>query len=149
MQLSKLHRRRGIAATEMALVSPVIIMLLVGVWEVGRMIMVQNVLNETAREAARLAGSAGYFSSSNHSNPLGGTLTLIAPSTNSDYEVQKKVLVYLEAANVTTTDAKITVSNLGSAASPKTWSYTWEQAGSGSGSGQTRRRRRTSSTTCK
>jgi Flp pilus assembly protein TadG len=135
----KLHTaragRRGIAATEMALVSPVIIMLLIGVWEVGRMIMVQNVLNDTAREAARLAGSAGYFASSNHSNPLGGTLTLISPSTNGNFEVQKKTLIYLKAANVTTTDATVTISNTGSAASPKTWSYTWNQAGSGSGSG--------------
>jgi Flp pilus assembly protein TadG len=136
MKLDKVRAgRRGIAATEMALVAPVIIMLLVGVWEVGRLIMVQNVLNDTAREAARLAGSAGYFSSSNRSNPLGGTLTLIAPSTNTHYEVQKKVLIYLQAANVTTTGATVTVSNLGSAASPKAWSYTWNQSGTGSGSG--------------
>lgn len=137
MQLTSLHTpRRGIAATEMALIAPVIILLLAGVWEVGRLIMVQNLLNETAREAARLAGSAGYFASGNHANPLGGTLTLIAPSTNGNYEVQKKAITYLKGAGATTTGVKVTVSNVGSSTTTKTWSYTWDAtAGSGTGSG--------------
>jgi hypothetical protein len=137
MRLLKIrHLRRGIAATEMAMVSPVIILLLVGVWEVGRMIMVQNVLNEAAREAARLAGSAGYFASSNKSNPLGGTLTLISPSTNASYEVQKKTLLYLKAAGVNTAGATVRVSNTGTESSVKTWTYTWdEKTATGTGSG--------------
>jgi hypothetical protein len=137
MQLTTFRTpRRGIAATEMALIAPVIILLLVGVWEVGRLIMVQNVLNETARETARLAGSAGYFASNNHNNPAGGTLTLISPSTNSHYEVQKKAIVYLNASGVTTNGVKVTVSDLGTASSAKTWNYTWDAtAGTGTGSG--------------
>jgi hypothetical protein len=120
----------------MAMVSPVIVLLLVGVWEVGRMIMVQNVLNEAAREAARLAGSAGYFASGNKSNPLGGTLTLISPSTNASYEVQKKTLLYLKAAGVNTAGATVLVSNTGAEGSAKTWNYTWdEKTATGSGSG--------------
>lgn len=137
MQLTTLRTpRRGIAATEMALIAPVIILLLVGVWEVGRLVMVQNILNETARETARLAGSAGYFASSNHANPLGGTLTLISPSTNGSYEVQKKAVIYLKGSGLSTTGVKVTVSNLGSATSAKTWSYIWDAtASSGTGSG--------------
>jgi Flp pilus assembly protein TadG len=134
------HRqaRRAIAATEMAMISPVIILLLAGVWEIGRVIMVRNLLNEAAREGARLAGSAGYFASSNHTNPTNTAqnLTLISPSTNGDYEVQKKVIIYLQAASVNPSGAKVTVKNLGGTGGAKTWSYTWDHtAGNGTGTG--------------
>ncbi len=49
--------RRGVAAVEMALTLPLVLTLLVGTWEVGRIIEVQQYLNVGAREAARQAGS--------------------------------------------------------------------------------------------
>ncbi len=49
--------RRGVAAVELALTLPLVLTLLMGTWEVGRIIEVQQYLNAGAREAARQAGS--------------------------------------------------------------------------------------------
>jgi Flp pilus assembly protein TadG len=49
--------RRGVAAVEMALILPLVLTMLLGTWEVGRIIEVQQYLNVAAREAARQAGS--------------------------------------------------------------------------------------------
>jgi hypothetical protein len=46
-------RRRGIAAVEFAVCSPVMVALLCGLWEVGRITEVQQVMWNSAREAAR------------------------------------------------------------------------------------------------
>ena len=48
-------RRRAAAATELALVLPVFILLLVGILEFGRAVMVQQILVNGARETARRA----------------------------------------------------------------------------------------------
>jgi Flp pilus assembly protein TadG len=50
--LAKPHRR-GVAALEFGICLPVIVLLLAGVWEVGRSIEVQQVMWNSAREAAR------------------------------------------------------------------------------------------------
>ena len=42
--------RRGVAAVEAALILPVALMLMLGTWEVGRMVEVSQVLNNAARE---------------------------------------------------------------------------------------------------
>ncbi len=47
------RRRPATAAVEFALCSPVIITILIGLWEVGRMVEVNNVMANSAREAAR------------------------------------------------------------------------------------------------
>jgi len=48
-------QRRGIAAVEFAIVAPVFIMLVIGFIEVGRAIMVQQVLTNASRVGARTA----------------------------------------------------------------------------------------------
>jgi Flp pilus assembly protein TadG len=116
--------RSGIAAVEMALLAPVLLSFLAGLWEVGRYVMIQNTLDNAAREGSRLAASGAYFSSNNR------TTTLPSPSTNTDYEIQKKVLLWLQASGVTTTGASVKVAN-----NTQSWSYTYNQSGTGSGSG--------------
>lgn len=127
--------RRGIATTELALLAPVLLILLVGIWEVGRLVMVQNLLDSAAREGARLAAAGGFFASSNHTDPSGATISLSAPSTNASCEVQQKVFTYLQVSGVSTTGATVAVSNSGTSSSPKSWSYTETKAGAISGSG--------------
>jgi hypothetical protein len=49
-------RRRGVAAVEMALVTMLFVLpLLIGLWEVGRLVYCQQVVTNAAREGARLA----------------------------------------------------------------------------------------------
>ena len=48
-------RRRGAAAAEFAVVLPVFMLVVFGIFEFGRMIMVQQVLTNASREGARLA----------------------------------------------------------------------------------------------
>ncbi len=48
-------QRQGAAVVEFAFVSPLLVLLLLGLWEVGRMMEVQNVMWNGAREAAREA----------------------------------------------------------------------------------------------
>jgi Flp pilus assembly protein TadG len=47
--------RRGLAAVEAAFVLPLLVMLMMGVWEVGRMVEVSQILNNAVREGARYA----------------------------------------------------------------------------------------------
>jgi len=46
-------RRQGVAAVEFALCLPVIVLIMMGIWEVGRIVQVSEVLWNAAREAGR------------------------------------------------------------------------------------------------
>jgi Flp pilus assembly protein TadG len=58
-RVSRFQNRRGAVAVEAAMTLPLLLTLMLGVWEVGRMIQVQQILVNAAREGARLAGG-GY-----------------------------------------------------------------------------------------
>ena len=126
------HSRRGIAATEMALMAPVVLTLLMGLWEVGRYISIQNLMNNAAREAGRLGASGGFFSSNKLTAAVvpNNPLVLVPPSTNTACELQKKVLLSLQSAGVSTTGATVTITNV-----TRGWTYTYTAAGVISGSG--------------
>lgn len=47
------RRRRGVAAVEFGLCLPIIVGIMLGIWEVGRIVQVSNILWNTARETAR------------------------------------------------------------------------------------------------
>jgi Flp pilus assembly protein TadG len=52
-------QRRGAAAVEMAVVSPVVVLLVLGMIEVSRGVMVQHLLTNAARDGARSAVLSG------------------------------------------------------------------------------------------
>lgn len=52
-----IRHRRGTAAVEMALLLPVLLTLLAGIWEVARLVQVQEILASAAREAGRQAAT--------------------------------------------------------------------------------------------
>lgn len=83
------HRkqRRGAAAVEFAVVAPVFLLLVFGMIEYGRMVMVQQVITNASREGARRA-------------VLDGATTA---------EVNTTVTSYLESASIDGDDATITV----------------------------------------
>lgn len=56
-------RRRGIAATEFAIVAPVFFLMVIGFIEFGRALMVQQVLINASRVGARMASTTGATSS--------------------------------------------------------------------------------------
>jgi Flp pilus assembly protein TadG len=94
------RRSRGVVALEAAIVLPVFITIMVGVWEVGRLIQVSTVLNEAAREGARLAAGGA-------SNTTAATVAL----------VRQRVRDHLASAGFPDTaynGATITVTNLSS-----------------------------------
>jgi Flp pilus assembly protein TadG len=84
------QRRRGAAAIELAAVLPPILGLLLGIWEVGRVIEIQQLLTNAAREGARQAST--------------GTLT--------SAQVQQVVKDYLATNGVPTTNANVVVADI-------------------------------------
>lgn len=100
--------RRGVAAVELALVSMLfIIPLLIGVWEMGRLIQVQQILSNSCRDGARLA-SQGYTVN------LTGAPTQIMLSSGT-INVHDAIYQYLVAAgfnNLTSSDVTVTLTFL-------------------------------------
>lgn len=82
--------RRGVAAAEAGLVLPVILTLLLGTWEMGRYVEVQQILANACRVGGRMAASGQY--------------------TNS--QVQQGILNYLQNASLPSTSATVTVADL-------------------------------------
>ena len=89
-------RRRGAAAVEFALVALLFLVpLLIGVWEVGRLVQVHQIVSNAAREGARLAAQ-GYPVKSD------GTVTQIyKDSSGGTPNVRDAVYQYLYAAGLT------------------------------------------------
>ena len=85
--------RRGVAAIEMGAVTMFFVVpLIIGVWEVGRLIQVQQIVSSSAREGARLASQAFTFQN--------GVPTQVKTSTGS-VNVHAAVYQSLYAAGLT------------------------------------------------
>ena len=84
------NRRRGAAAVEMAVSSLVLAPLLVGMWEVGRIVEVQQILGNAAREGGRQAST--------------GQLTAA--------QTQQVVTNYVKNAGLPTQNVSVTVQDL-------------------------------------
>lgn len=86
--------RGGVAAVEFALVTMVFVVpLLLGVWEVGRLVQVQQIVSNSAREGARLAAQ-GYTVNTT------GAPTQITVSSGTP-NLHDAVYQYLVAAGLT------------------------------------------------
>jgi hypothetical protein len=81
------RKQRGAAAVEFAVVAPVFLLLIFGMLEYGRMVMVQQMLTNASREGARRAVLEGAAES----------------------DVRQVVRDYLIPANVPVTDQDITI----------------------------------------
>lgn len=86
--------RSGVAAVEMGWTFMVFVFpLVIGIWEVGRMVQVQQIVSNAAREGARLAGQGTTIRSD-------GTITQIRTSTGTP-NVRDVVYQYLLASGLT------------------------------------------------
>lgn len=93
MRLHPRHRRKAVAAVEFAVVLPFLLLLLVGIWELGRIIHVQIILNNAARDGARLAAQANIVNAS-------GANTQIKFDTGTP-NIDGAIRAYLLAAGIT------------------------------------------------
>lgn len=82
--------RRGAAVTEFAVVAPIMIMLTMGMIEIGRMVMVKQVMVNASREGARLGALPG----------------------TSNAEVMSRVQQELQSSSITGVTISITPENL-------------------------------------
>jgi Flp pilus assembly protein TadG len=89
MRGGRSNNRRGLASVEMAIAMPLLLYVVLGVWEVGRILDVQVMLDNAAGAGARQASTGQY--------------------TNS--QVSTAVVNYLKAAGLNTTNVSVTVSN--------------------------------------
>lgn len=86
--------RKGVAAVEVAIVTTFLLVpLMIGIWEVGRMVQVQQIVANSAREGARTAAQ-GYTVNSN-GQPTQVTIAGASPN------VTDVVYRYLYAAGLT------------------------------------------------
>jgi hypothetical protein len=85
--------RRGVAAVEFAVILPLLLMLLVGIWELGRIIHVQQTVNNAARDGARLGAQANVVSTT-------GAYTQIKFDTGTP-NVVDAIKAYLSASGIT------------------------------------------------
>jgi Flp pilus assembly protein TadG len=83
-------RRRGTAAVELAVVLPLLCLLLVGAWEVGRLVQVKQLLCNAVREGGRQA----------------------ATGTVSAATVQQYVVNYLTTNGIAVSTSDVTFQNL-------------------------------------
>ncbi len=91
MRQIKGHVRRGVAAVETAVVLPFMMLLLFGIWEVGQLLNVTQMVSNSAREGARLAATGLYNASSiltqtpNQFSSNSGPLTFQVQSAVANY----------------------------------------------------------------
>lgn len=86
--------RRGVAAIELAFVTALLVVpLLIGIWEVGRLVQVQQIVSNAAREGARLSAQAFTINTA-------GVPTQIKVNTGS-VNVRHAVYDYLHGAGLT------------------------------------------------
>lgn len=85
--------RNGVAAAEFAFVLPLLLLFLMGTWELGRIIQVQQVMVNAAREGARIAAQGQIIN-------LSGTYTQIQVTSGTP-NVTQTVKDYLKGTGIT------------------------------------------------
>jgi Flp pilus assembly protein TadG len=89
------HRRRGVAALELAVVAAFLVSLVIAIFELGRGIMVKQALTDSARRGARLAAQpasttaavdaeVNLFLSNNNIPTANVTTTVLVNGKNAD-----------------------------------------------------------------
>ncbi len=96
------QQRRGTAAVETSFLMPLLLIMMVGVWEVGRIVQVQEILNNAARTGARLAAQATII------NTTGAYTQICWESGASTPNVQDTVTQYLAGAGLTLNNPTVT-----------------------------------------
>jgi Flp pilus assembly protein TadG len=99
------HARRGVAVVEFAFILPILLLLLVGIWEVGRMLEAHQIISNAAREGGRVASTG----------------------LSSTVEVRDAVYEYLTNAGMPTKNVKVVVQVKGDAKADATTAIQLEE----------------------
>jgi Flp pilus assembly protein TadG len=83
IKMSLFKDKKGQSLIEFALVLPILLLVLLGIIEFGRIIMAVNVLNQAAREGARV-----------------GAVTPESADSSFYYKIQDRVQEFIDAANL-------------------------------------------------
>jgi Flp pilus assembly protein TadG len=108
--------RQGLAATEMAILLPLVMILLFGIWDVGRIVEVQQMVSNAAREGARQAAIGSML------DPVTGAVVNI-----SSTDVEQVVTNYLTRNGVSTTGLVVEYANVDSPAATEPSDATYLQ----------------------
>ncbi|MBV9125837.1 MAG: pilus assembly protein [Planctomycetes bacterium] len=98
---SEPRQRRGVAAMELALVLPLVVLLMFGIWDVGRMVEVEQIVANAAREGARQAAVGSMLDES-----TGGQKNIYTT------DIQQTVLNYLARNGLNTSNVAIQFQDL-------------------------------------
>lgn len=116
----KSNRRSGAMAVEFAFVLPLLFTLLVGTWEVGRVIQVEQVLANAAREGARVAAQGQTIN-------LTGAYTQIQVNSGTP-NVRDSALNYIAGCGFDTSGVNVTFRYLdGDTSKTEPWEGTKNQ----------------------
>jgi hypothetical protein len=108
----RLQPRDGVAAVELAVIMPLLLILLLGLWEVGRIVQVNAILNNAVRDGARVAAQGQIIN-------LTGTFTQIRKGSGTSIpNVTDTVKRYLTGAGVSTTGLTVTFTFVDSSGNP-------------------------------
>jgi Flp pilus assembly protein TadG len=112
----KVEQRYGTAAVELAVVLPVVIILLVGLLEIGQTVQVSQILSNAAREGARKASTgmntyadvqttvSNYLTNAGITNQTGLTVTIYnVTQGNSGPNFDPSTAIYLDQLQITVT----------------------------------------------
>jgi hypothetical protein len=85
-QSARTRKRWGVAAVETAVVTPFLFLIFYGVWEIGRLVQVSQIVTNAAREGGRQAAT--------------GTISASSAGTGTAWQVQNAVGNYLHNAGL-------------------------------------------------
>ena len=102
--------RHGVAAVEFAVCLPLLLVLLMGTWEIARLVQVYQVIANAAREGARIAAQGQIIN-------LTGAYTQIT-KTSSNPNVTDTVRNYVQNMGINTTGLTVAFTFLDSGGSP-------------------------------
>jgi len=98
MKTSALRRRSGAAAVESCVIMLFIAPVMIGLWEMGRVVQVEQIISNAAREGARMAAQGNTINSSG--DPTQINATVAPPNIAQTPNVKAAVMQYLSGAGL-------------------------------------------------
>jgi Flp pilus assembly protein TadG len=92
------RRRGGAAAVESCVIMLVVCPLMIGLWEMGRVVQVEQIISNAAREGARMAAQGNTINSSG--DPTQINTTIAPPNATKIPNVKAAVMQYLSGAGL-------------------------------------------------